>query len=275
VVPDLGYRRPHEDGDFAWPAYTDHRLSHIKLRVRARAAVLLYRQCTALNVAGFDPKLVAQIIDLTRSAVTCDRVRAEMRRAGIGRTWIRRAHLVEDVRFKANHEGFVDQFELRTDLPARETTSGGSPDPIDCPAQTVGILRTTGPEPVRGDLETVSAAREGVSAGIVFPRTLVHEALVGSTGGPCHYRATGAETLVPRLVGGFRGAAFDPTPGYDAPPLPSIVRFRSAGRFGRSFTISRRESVQEPLANGTWMTSGPVELQFDLCDRGGRRPSGC
>jgi hypothetical protein len=91
----------------------------------------------------------------------------------------------------------------------------------------------------------------------------------------CHHRATGAETLVPRLVGGFRGAAFDPTPTYDSPPLPSIVRFRSAGRFGRSFTISRRESVQEPLTNGTWVTSGPVELRFDLCDRGGRRPSGC
>ncbi len=179
------------------------------------------------------------------------------------------------MRFRANHEGFVDAFEQGTDIPAHATTSGGSPDPIDCPTQTLGIVRTTGPEPVRGDIGTVSAARDGVSVGVVFGRTLVHEALVGSTGGPCHVRATGAETLVPSLVGCFRGAAFDPTPTYDGTPPPSLVRFNVGRRFGRSFAIEGRESVEEPMANGTWVTSGPVKLEFDLCARGGRTASEC
>jgi hypothetical protein len=237
--------------------------------------VLLYRQCTALNVAGFDPKLVAQIIDLTRSAVTCDRVRAEMRRVGISRSWIRRAHLVDDVRFRANHEGFVDRFEQGTDIPAHETTSGGSPDAIDCPPQTVGIVRTTGPEPVRGDVETISAARDGVSTGIVFPRTLVHEALVGSTGEPCHYRATGAETMGPRLGGGLPRRRVRPHTELRRAAAAVHRALPQRGAF-RPLVHDRDPRVRSgTLANGTWVTSGPVTLQFDLCDRGGRRPSGC
>ena len=245
--------------------------------MRARAAVLLYRQCTALNVAGFDPRLVAQVIDLT---LLGGDLRPGARRAAPGRPQPPLDPPRPPGRGRAlpgQSRGFRRRVRGSPRSRWHATTSGGSPDPIDCPTQTVGIVRTTGPEPVRGDIGTVSAARDGVSVGVVFGRTLVHEALVGSTGGPCHVRATGAETLVPSLVGGFRGAAFDPTPTYDGPPLPSIVRFRSAGRFGRSFTIESRASRStEPLTNGTWITSsGPVEFQFDLCDGGGRRPGGC
>jgi hypothetical protein len=266
-----------KQGDFASPVYTDHRSVRIKLQMRSRTAVLLYRQCEALNVAGFEPKVIAQIIDLTRSAVSCDQVRAEARRLGFGHAWIRRAHFVEDVRFRANTDGFVDSYERRTEVPAHVTTSPntGPLEPIDCPPQVGGIVRVVTPENVIGSLGTASAARDGVGTTITFPINLRGEAFVGSQGDPCHVRSTGAETLVPRLVGGFRGDAFGPSPGYGATPTPSLVRFNSAGRFGRSFTIESRESVQEPLANGTWVTSGPVTLRFELCDRGGRRASGC
>jgi hypothetical protein len=265
-----------KSGDFASPVFTDHRSVHIKLQMRSRTAVLLYRQCEALNIAGFEPKVVAQVIDLTRSAVSCDQVRAEARRLGFSNRWIRRAGFVEDVRFRANTDGFIDAYERRTDVPTHVTTSPNTgPEPIDCPPQTVEIVRLTAPETAVGSLETASAARDGVGTTIAFPINLRGEAFVGSEGGPCHVRSTGAETLVPRLVGGFRGDAFGPSPGYGATPTPSLVRFRSAGRFGRSFIIDGRESVQEPMANGTWITSGPVRLQFALCDRGGRRPSGC
>jgi hypothetical protein len=265
-----------KQGDFASPTYTDHRSVRIQLQLRSRTAVLLYRQCEALNVAGFEPKVIAQIIDLQRSAVTCAQVRAEARRLGFSRRWIRRAGFVEDVRFRANAEGFVDNYERRTDLPLRVTTSPNTgPEPIDCPPQTVEIVRVVTAEPVGGSLDTASAARDGINVGIGFPINLRGEAFTGSEGGPCHVRSTGAETLVPRLVGGFRGDAFGPSPAYGATPTPSLLRFKIGRRFGRSFTIEERESVQEPLANGTWTTSGPVRLQFELCGRGGRRPSGC
>jgi hypothetical protein len=265
-----------KQGDFAYPALTDHRSVRIQLQLRSRAAVLLYRQCEALNVAGFEPKVIAQIIDLTRSAVSCDQVRAEARRLGFSRAWIRRAGFVEDVRFAANAEGFVDNYERRTEVPMHVTTSPNTgPEPIDCPPQVLEIVRTTAAEPVGGRLETASAARDGVNSSIFFPIGLRAEAFVGGEGGPCHVRSTGAETLAPRLVGRFRGDAFGPTPAYGATPTPSLVRFKVGRRFGRSFTIESGESVQEPMANGTWVTSGPVRLQFDLCDRGGRRPSGC
>jgi hypothetical protein len=266
-----------KQGDFAFPVYTDHRSVRIKLQMRSRTAVLLYRQCEALNIAGFEPTVIAQIIDLQRSAVSCEQVRAEARRLGFTNRWIRRAGFVEDVRFRANTDGFIDSYERRTDVPAHVTTSPntGPLEPIDCPPQTHDIVRLTAPETAGGSLATASAARDGVGTSITFPLPLRGEAFTGSEGGPCHVRSTGAETLVPHLAGGFRGDAFGPSPGYGATSTPSLVRFRSAGRFGRSFTIDSRESVQEPMANGTWITSGPIRLQFELCDRGGRRASGC
>ena len=127
----------------------------------------------------------------------------------------------------------------------------------------------------RRRLDTASAARDGVSTSVFFPRILRGEAFVGSEGGPCILRSTGAEVIVTHLAGGFRGDAFGPSPAYGATPTPSVLRFRIGRRFGHSFDIQSQESVQEPLANGTWVTSGPVTLSFDLCDRGGRRPSGC
>jgi hypothetical protein len=263
-------------GDFSSPVYTDHRSVHVKVRLRSRTAVLLYRQCEALNIAGFEPRVIAQVIDLTRSAVSCDEVRAEARRLGFSRAWIRRAGFVEDVRFAANAEGFVDAYERRTDVPQHVTTSPTTgPEPIDCPPQTVAIVRTTATEPVGGRLETISAARDGVSTSIFFPRILTSPAAVGSEGGPCHVRSTGAETLVPNLSTWFRGDAFGPSPAYGATPTPSVLRFRIGRRFGQSFEVQSSEAVQEPMANGTWVTSGPVTLFFEPCDRGGRRPSGC
>jgi hypothetical protein len=265
-----------KQGDFASPVYTDHRSVQIKLQMRSRTAVLLYRQCEALNIAGFEPKVIAQIIGLQRSAVSCAQVRAEAHRLGFSNRWIRRAGFVEDVRFRANTDGFIDSYERHTDVPAHVTTSPNTgPEPIDCPPQTHDIVRLAAPETVGGSLDTVSAARDGVSTTIAFPINLRGTAFVGSEGGPCHVRSTGAETLVPHLIDWFRGDAFGASPGYGATPTPSLVRFRSAGRFGRSFTIESRESVQEPMANGTWITTGPVKLQFALCDRGGRRASGC
>jgi hypothetical protein len=263
-------------GDFASPVYTDHRSVHVKLRLRSRTAVLLYRQCEALNIAGFEPKVIAQVIDLTRSAVSCDQVRAEARRLGFSRAWIRRAGFVEDVRFAANAEGFVDAYERRIDVPQHVTTSPNTgSEPIDCPPQTVGIVRMSAKEPVGGRLETISAARDGVSTSVFFPRTLTSPAAVGSEGGPCHVRSTGAETLVPSLATWFRGDAFGPSPAYGPTPTPSVLRFSIGRRFGQSFETQSREAVQEPMANGTWLTSGPVTLFFELCPRGGRDVSRC
>ena len=69
--------------------------------------------------------------------------------------------------------------------------------------------------------------------------------------------------------------AFGSSPGYGETPTPSLLRFNIGRRFGRSFAIEGRESVEEPMANGTWVTSGPVKLEFDLCARGGRTASDC
>jgi hypothetical protein len=248
-------------GDFASPVYTDHRSVNVTLRLRSRTAVLLYRQCEAVNVAGFEPKVIAQIIDLTRSAVSCDQVRAEAWRLGFSR---------------------------------------------------LEIGRTSAAEPVGGRLDTASAARDGVATAVFFPTTLTSPAAVGSEGGPCHVRSTGAETLVPHLATWFRGDAFGPSPAYGATPTPSLMRFRIGRRFGQPFDIQTRESVQEPLTNGTWVTSsaalvrfkignrfgdsfdvdeagvvkeplgngtwvtsGATELHFEPCPRGGRDVSGC
>jgi len=263
-------------GDFASPVYTDHRSVHVRLRLRSRTAVLLYRQCEALNIAGFEPRVIAQIIDLQRSAVSCDQVRAEARRLGFSRRWIRRAGFVEDVRFAANAQGFVDAYERRIDVPQHVTTSPNTgPEPIDCPPQTVEIVRTSAAEAVGGRLDTASVARDGVAIAVSFPTTLTSPAAVGSEGGPCHVRSTGAETLVPHLATWFRGDAFASSPAYGETPTPSLLRFRIGRNFGQSFDIQSRESVSEPMANGTWLTSGPVTLSFEPCARGGRRPSGC
>ena len=213
-------------GDFASPAYTDHRSVHVNLRLSSRTAVLLYRQCTALGIDGFDPREAARLVDFNRVAADCAQTRRFMRRHGFSRGEIREARLVDDVRFAANAEGFVDAYEARTDVPQHVTTSPntGPLEPIDCPPQTVGIVRTSATEPVGGRLETISAARDGVSTSIFFPRTLTSPAAVGSEGGPCRVRSTGAETLVPYLSTGFRGDAFGPSPAYGPTPTPSVLR---------------------------------------------------
>src|SRR4051812_48707715 len=58
-------------GDVPGPGYAEHRFSHVKFRLYSRTAVVLYRQCNATNVDGFDPELVAEMIDAARIAVTC------------------------------------------------------------------------------------------------------------------------------------------------------------------------------------------------------------
>ena len=264
-----------KQGDFSGPVYTDHRSVHIRLQLRSRTAVLLYRQCEALNIAGFEPRVVAQIIDLERSAVTCAQVRAEARRLGFSNRWI--GAPVRRGRAFPRERGRLRRL-LRAPHRrpgARDDQPETGPEPIDCPAQTYAIVRLAGPETVGGSLATASAARDGVNTSVAFPLTLRGTAYVGSEGGPCHVRSTGAEVLVPHLIDWFRGDAFGQSPGYGETPTPSLLRFNIGRRFGRSFAIEGRESVEEPMANGTWVTSGPVKLEFDLCARGGRRAGDC
>jgi hypothetical protein len=264
-------------GDVAGPTYTEHRVTHVKFRLYSRTAVLLYRQCNAMNVDGFDPELVAEMLDAARSAVTCDQLRSKMRELGFSRAWIRRAHLVEDVRFVANADGFADQLERHDEVPARVTSSPNAPgDPIDCPAQTLEIFRTTAPEAINGSLQTNSAAGDGVSMGFAAPLPLDADGIVGGEGGPCHVRSTGAEVLSTGLVDWFRGEAFGYMPMYGGPPpTPAPLRFRIGRRFGRSFTIDTNESVQDHAENVDWLTTGAVRVGFDLCPRGGRDVRGC
>ena len=171
-------------GDFTFPTYTDHRSTHLKVHLKTRAAVLLYRQCTALGIDGFDPKLAAGVIDFNRAAVDCAQTRAYMRRVGFSRQQIRKARLVDDVRFTAARgDGVADQFERRLDVPARvESAAAGAQ--VDCPPQTLDIVRITSPAAVEGSVQSASAARDGVSVHIGAPRSRLDNVEVGSEGGP-------------------------------------------------------------------------------------------
>ncbi len=263
-------------GDFTFPTYTDHRSTHLKVHLKTRAAVLLYRQCTALGIDGFDPKLAAGVIDFNRAAVDCAQTRAYMRRVGFSRQQIRKARLVDDVRFTARGDSVADQFERRLDVPARvESAAAGAQ--VDCPPQTLDIVRITSPAAVEGSVQSASAARDGVSVHIGAPRSRLDNVEVGSEGGPCVFRGSGAVYTTPRLA---RGAAagssvFGWRAGYGFAPSPALVRFTIGDRFGRSFSVDGAGVVKEPLANGVWETAGTTELTFKLCPRGGRDVSGC
>jgi hypothetical protein len=264
-------------GDVPGATYTEHRSSHVKFRLESRAAVLLYHQCDATNVDGFAPDVVAQMLDATRSAITCDDARANMRRLGFSRTWIRRAHLVEDVRFVANADGFADQLDRHDTVDAHVTSVPTLPgEPIDCPEQTLEIYRTTAPEGIVGSIQTSSAARDGVSVSFRAPLPLDANGLVGGEGGPCHVRSTGAEILQPHLGDWFRGEAFGDSEFYGGPPpVPAPVHFRIGNRFGRSFTIDVNAPRREPILNVDWLTTGSARLAFSVCPRGGRDVSSC
>jgi hypothetical protein len=263
-------------GDFTSPAFTEHRSTHMKVQLKSRSAVLLYRQCTALGIDNFRPRLVARVIDFNRAAVDCAQTRRFMHRVGFTRQEIRQARLVDDVRFTARGDGLANQFERRSDVPARvEGTPAGAA--VDCPPQTLDIVRITAPAAVEGAVRTASAVRDGVSVEIGASPTRLDNVEVGSEGGPCIIRSTGGPWTTPRLI---RGAAagsgvFGWRAGYGYLPAPALVRFKIGDRFGTSFDVEGAGVVKEPLGNGTWETAGTTELHFKLCPRGGRDVSGC
>src|SRR5262245_66184393 len=75
--------------DVANPAYTDHRSSQVQFVLESRTAVVLYQQCNATNIAGFDPKLVAELVNAEASAVTCAELRDKMRQLGFSAAEVR------------------------------------------------------------------------------------------------------------------------------------------------------------------------------------------
>jgi hypothetical protein len=263
-------------GDFTSPAFTEHRSTHLKAQLKSRSAVLLYRQCTALGIDNFDPRLVARVIDFNRAAVDCAQTRRFMRRVGFSRHEIRSARLVDDVRFSARGDGVANQFERRSDVPARvEGTPAGAV--VDCPPQTLDVVRITSAAPVEGAVRTASAVRDGVGVEIGAAPTRLDNVEVGSEGGPCIIRSTGAPWTTPRLIRGAGAASgvFGWRAGYGYLPAPALVRFKIGDRFGTSFDVEGAGVVKEPLGNGTWETAGTTELTFRLCPRGGRDVSGC
>jgi hypothetical protein len=262
-------------GDFTFGLQTEHRVTRVKLRLKSRAAVLLYHQCTALGIDKFDPKRAARLVNFNLAAVDCAQTRAFMRRVGYSRSEIGKAQLVDDVRFTAKGEGFADEFERRSELPARN--AGTPAAPIDCPPQALDVVRTTAPAPVEGTLATASAVRDGVSVVMGAPKGLLDNVAIGSEGGPCIVRANGSQTRVPRLVVGPAPgpSVFGWRAGYGFLPPAALVRFRIGRRFGQSFDVDGGGVIEEPLANGTWRTSGVTDLHFKLCPRGGRDVSGC
>ncbi len=168
-------------------------------------------------------------------------------------------------------EGMLDEFERRTDYPARTYV-----DPvygeITCPPLKQEIARTLRPEKIDGTLRTASAAREGVTIGIGLPSIV--EAETGSEGEPC-VRPDGGVIYEPRLSrGGASPVAVDNSLDGRL-PLPAAVRFRASGRFGHAFTIAAVQTVKEPTTGGTWVSAMRVKLTFQPCPRRGRDVTRC
>jgi hypothetical protein len=95
-----------------------HREARWRVRLRSRAAVLLYRQCTPLAPGTLAPRQYAFVLSRSRTSYSCPQLRAALRRS-LKAAQIRRLRLVEDIRFTARAEGTLDEFERWTDYPAR------------------------------------------------------------------------------------------------------------------------------------------------------------
>ena len=267
-------------GDFTETLYTRHNETRARVRLRSRTAVAAAdRQCTSLALPRLDPKLLARLATLTRTSTTCAEVRQKARYAGYSPQALRRLRLVDDVRFSANGEGSVDEFERKIEVPAYSVIDARGVVQKQCEAQTLDIARITRPLPVGGELRTASAARDGVSPSIQFPvRLAIGDVETGSEGGPCINPATGQVLTQPRLTtGGFASGSgvFGEDPQYGAVPAPAIARFGIRRRFGRSFGVSKSQELKEPHANGTWITTVETKLTFDVCPRGGRDVAAC
>jgi len=259
----------------------------VKYRLRSRHAVLLYRQCLPLGAAeAVDPKFYAKSITNGRSTTGCAAARAFLRRYGASPAEIRELRLVEDVRFTANAEGFLDEYKVGTAVPAhtyRFSGAGGFiPGTVTCPAQTVGIYRVTGlPLAFEARFQTGSAVRDGVRPAFALPRPPVGVE-TGGEGGPCISDPDGPRegrpVSEPRLHAGPGLVFLQPT-AYGTFPATPAARFRTGTRFGKVFTIDTIQTIVEPVSparqTGPWVTTVVVKLKFTPCPRGGRDVPRC
>jgi hypothetical protein len=272
-------------GDARRVQVISHYRFRVKFRVRSRHAVLLFRQCLPLGLSGGDPKLIARVTTAGRSTVTCAEMRAFLRENKMSEAAIRRLRLVDDVRFTADAVGLLTEADRASERPAFDygiwhagTPLSGRIYTVTCPSQRLGILRFVGlPLEFRSSLGTASAVRDGVSVSFALPRGTI-QVEAGSTGGPCVIPELNRIVEQTRLTNAPSSPFLTQTT-YGFFPADTTAHFRSAGRFGRAFTIAAKKTLREPphpaWQTGPWVSTFETKLRFTPCPRGGRDVAKC